>query len=221
MQALAKETPEIQRRIVDKVKKGQGLSVFHAQRIITKDEALNNIRILPDGKYTVIYADPPWNYNDKQGGTISKRYGAAEKHYPSMNLISLKSMDIQRLSAKNAVLFLWATSPLLPDALELCRAWDFQYKSAFIWDKIKHNMGHYNSVRHEMLLIATKGKCTPQIPKLFNSVQTIERTAKHSEKPEKFREIIDTLYPEGNRIELFRRGKPVKNWVVWGNEIAA
>ena len=112
---------------------------------------------------------------------------------------------------------MWATCPLLEDALELCKAWGFKYKAQFIWDKIKHNMGHYNSVRHELLLICTKGSCTPDNVKLFDSVQSIERT-EHSRKPEEFRQIIDTLYVHGSKIELFARGKAVDNWEVWGNE---
>ena len=103
--------------------------------------------------------------------------------------------------------------------MDLAKAWGFTYKAAFIWDKVKHNMGHYNSVRHELLLICTKGSCTPQHVKLFDSVQTIERT-KHSEKPEAFREIIDTLYPHGPRIELFAR-KSVKGWAAFGNQVEA
>lgn len=79
-------------------------------------------------------------------------------------------------------------------------------------------MGHYNSVRHELLLVCTKGSCTPENIKLFDSVQSIEKTSKHSEKPEEFREIIETLYPSGNRIELFAR-KKIDNWDSWGDEV--
>ena len=78
-------------------------------------------------------------------------------------------------------------------------------------------MGHYNSVRHEFLLIATKGSCTPEIRKLFDSVVSVERT-KHSEKPQIFRDIINTIYPNGKRIELFARQK-TEGWDVWGNEV--
>jgi len=67
------------------------------------------------------------------------------------------------------------------------------------------------------LLIATRGSCQPEVKKLFDSVQTIERT-RHSEKPEEFRQIIDTLYPTGKRIELFAR-KKAEGWDCYGNEI--
>ena len=127
-------------------------------------------------------------------------------------------MDIKDIADENAVLFLWATSPILEDAFRVINMWGFKYKASFVWDKIGHNMGHYNSVRHEFLLICTKGSCQPDNQKLFDSVQSIKRT-KHSEKPEEFRKIIDTLYPYGKRIELFGR-KRVENWGVYGNEVS-
>lgn len=202
--------------LLEKVASGE-IKGTEAFRQMKKDEVSSKIADLPDDKFTVIYADPPWSYNDKMGGEISDSYGAAEKHYPSMSMAELKALDIPKLAAQDAVLFLWATSPLLPDALELCMAWGFKYKAAFIWDKVKHNMGHYNSVRHEFLLVSTKGSCTPENVKLFDSVQTIERTEKHSQKPEEFRKIIETLYPSGKKIELFARVK-TDGWVGWGNE---
>jgi len=135
-----------------------------------------------------------------------------------MSLSELKALDIKNISADDSVLFLWATCPLLEDALELCKAWGFSYKANFVWDKVKHNMGHYNSVRHELLLICTRGSGTPEVSKLFDSVQVIERQ-EHSRKPEEFRTIIDTLYPSGPRVELFCRGDQPAGWKAWGNEI--
>lgn len=212
-EAIKRASPEIAR----KVETGE-ITPTEAQRQIKKAQVADKVAALPSGKYRIIYADPPWKYNDTQGGSISDSYGAAEKHYPSMSLSELSAIPIPSMSQDHAVLFLWATSPLLPDALRLGDAWGFKYKAAFIWDKVKHNMGHYNSVRHELLLICTKGSCTPDVVQLFDSVQSIERTGKHSEKPEEFRAIIDTLYPHGPRIELFRRGAAPNGWTVWGNE---
>jgi N6-adenosine-specific RNA methylase IME4 len=107
---------------------------------------------------------------------------------------------------------------LLEECFDVIRAWGFKYKTSFVWDKVKHNMGHYNSVRHELLLVCTKGSCTPDVPKLFDSVVSVERTAKHSEKPEVFREMIDTLYTTGRKIELFAR-KMTPGWETWGNQL--
>jgi N6-adenosine-specific RNA methylase IME4 len=175
---------------------------------------------LPDGKYRVIYADPPWKYGDGRTGDGMTATGA-EHHYPTMPLSELKELDVQGLAADDSVLFLWATVPLLEDALELADAWGFEYKAMFVWDKVKHNMGRYNSVRHEVLFVCTRGAGTPEVDRLFDSVQVIEKTKKHSEKPEEFRGIIDTLYPSGPRLELFRRGAAPDGWEVWGNETVA
>lgn len=170
----------------------------------------------PDGKFRIIYADPPWSYGDSRE-TLSGTTGAAH-HYPTMKTSDICKLPIKDLACENSVLFMWATAPLLEDALEVLKAWGFQYKAQFVWDKVKHNYGHYNSVRHELLFVCTRGSCTPDQHKLFDSVQEIERTEKHSEKPEEFRGIIDTLYPHGPRIELFRRGDAPEGWQTWGNE---
>jgi N6-adenosine-specific RNA methylase IME4 len=174
---------------------------------------------IPPGKYRVIYADPPWAYGDTMGGFSKNLPGydvSAEMHYPSMTIDQLCALPVCELADVNAVLFLWVTVPLMQDVFELIEAWGFEYKTNFVWDKIKHNFGHYNSVRHELLFVCTRGSCLPDNPKLFDSVVSIERT-EHSHKPEQFREMIDTLYPDGARIELFSR-KKVEGWEAWGNE---
>jgi len=213
VQQVAKQEPEKQKAIMEKLVTGEAKSVVDAHRLIKKEE-VHEVEELEesDKQYRVIYADPPWRYNDKRDGNTT----GAEDHYPTMSLQEICDMPIKELAEDNAVLFLWTTSPLLEDTFKVISAWGFKYKTSFVWDKIKHNMGHYNSVRHEFLLICTRGSCTPDNVKLFDSVQTIERT-EHSQKPEAFREIIDTLYTKGNKIELFSR-KNVDGWDVWGNQ---
>jgi len=174
--------------------------------------------IFPSGIYRVFYADPPWEY-----GQVIDKYGPAERHYATMTLDELCAMgpEVQAASTENAVLFLWSTSPKLRDAFTVADAWGFRYSGAmFIWDKVLHNYGHYNSVRHELLLICVKGSCTPDATELIDSVQSIERSGEHSEKPEEFRRIIDTLYPHGPRLEMFAR-KQAPGWVSWGAEAGA
>ena len=165
----------------------------------------------PSGKYRIIYADPPWKYGDQ----LTENYGATRFHYPAMSITDLCALPIKDLSEDNAVLFLWVTSPILDECWPVIKAWGFEYKTSFVWDKVKHNMGHYNSVRHEFLLICTRGSCLPDINKLYDSVVTIERSDKHSEKPKEFREMIDELYPNGERIELFARIE-TDGWKTWG-----
>lgn len=171
---------------------------------------------LPKGKYQVIYADPPWQYGQEQHGK-EEQETVLESHYPTMPTEDICKLPVTDLVADNAVLFLWTTSPKLFEAKQVIDAWGFDYKSSMIWDKVKHNVGYYVSVRHEFLLICTKGSCLPDSNKLIDSVQTIERSNRHSEKPERFYEIIEEMY-KGKKIELFSRNKR-KNWEVWGNQI--
>ena len=166
--------------------------------------------------FRVIYADPAWSYNDKQN---TPQLGGANKHYDTMTLKSLCELPVKNIAEKDSVLFLWVTSPLLEDSFKVVNSWGFKYKTSFIWDKVKHNMGHYNSVRHEILLVCTKGSCTPDNKKLYNSVQSIERNNNHSEKPIEFLNIIDDLYNYGNKLEMFCRKIKKDNWYGWGNEL--
>lgn len=167
---------------------------------------------LPPGKYRVIYADPPWSYGDK----LTDSYGGTQHHYPTMSLPELNAMPVRDLVADDAVLFLWATSPLLPDALDLAASWGFAYKASFVWDKLAHNFGHYQSVRHEFLLLCTAGKCLPDSDRLEPSVIRVKRTT-HSTKPQEARAMIERMY-RGPRIELFARTKHPE-WECWGNQL--
>lgn len=175
---------------------------------------------LPKGKYRVIYADPPWQYSSPQH-TTEEQETVLETHYPTMTLEEIEALPIEDMAHDNSVLFLWATSPLIFQIKEIIFAWGFDYKASFIWDKIKHNVGYYNSVRHELLLIATRGSCLPDSKKLHDSVISIERT-EHSRKPEYFRKVIDEMYipsrVRNDRIELFARAELPKHWDSWGNE---
>jgi len=171
---------------------------------------------LPDGKFSVIYADPPWEYAQEQHGK-ERQETVLETHYPTMPTEDICGLEIKKLAAENAVLFLWTTSPKLFEAKQVLEAWGFTYKSSMIWDKVKHNVGYYVSVRHEFLLICTKGSFLPESGKLIDSVQTIERT-EHSKKPDRFYEIIEEMYPSAKKLELFAR-QPRKNWKAWGNEV--
>jgi N6-adenosine-specific RNA methylase IME4 len=223
IEALAKEQPEEYEDLIDEIKNSEKTlspnTLFDAIKKSEKTKREEKNKSLPKAKlphdtYRVVYADPPWSYNDKQNTDV---LGGAEKHYPTMSIKELCEMELPKIE-DNAVLFMWTTSPLLEDAFKVISAWGFKYKSSFVWDKVKHNMGHYNSVRHEFLLVATKGSCTPDKKKLFDSVQSIERSEKHSQKPNEFRDIIDTLYTHGSKIELFSRHQ-ADGWDSFGNEI--
>jgi len=200
------------------LKPDQQNSIANRDQTITqvmRKETAERIRrevSLPDAKYRVIYADPPWPYWNSMppGSTEPKDY------YPVMPLADIFAMPIRDICEPNSVLFLWVTAPILEESFQVINAWGFSYKAFFVWDKVKHNMGHYNSVRHEVLLIATRGSGMPEVPKLYDSVVTQERGA-HSEKPEIFYEIIETLYPSGKKLEMFAR-KERNGWDAYGFE---
>jgi N6-adenosine-specific RNA methylase IME4 len=171
-----------------------------------------------EGTYRIILADPPWKYHCSQVNS------AEDHHYDSLNDTQLCNYrpgsgkrTVKELADKNAVLFLWVTAPMLERCFPIIEAWGFKYKTFFVWDKVKHNVGHYNSVRHELLLICTRGSCMPDTGKLIDSVQTIERSDKHSEKPEEFYDIIDAMYDHGRKLELFSRKARI-GWDADGNE---
>ena len=165
----------------------------------------------------MLYADPPWKYGDERQGLNG--YTAAVDHYPTMSLNEICDLPVSDLAHDNAVLFLWAPAPLLTEAVQVVQAWRFKYKTHFVWAKLKHNVGHYISVRHEDLLICTHGSCTPDSSTLPNSVQHIER-GKHSVKPVAFYDIIESMYTKGPYLELVRfawiwlflRGK-IQTWL--------
>lgn len=204
---LAKERPDL----AEQVRKGE-VKMTEAYRQMKRDEISKRVQ-LPESKFRVIYADPPWEYGNTQPDYQTEQ----RDYYPVMKLSDICAIPVRDITEEDAVLFLWVTSPILEESFQVIKSWGFKYKASFIWDKIKHNIGHYNSVRHEFLLVCTKGSCQPDVRKLFDSVQSIERT-EHSRKPEEFRKIIDTLYPLGKRIELFARGKVAEGWETYGNE---
>lgn len=206
---IARMEPERQKQIAEKLSSGSK-SVMDATRLVKRDEVHGTPEL--KGKHRVIYADPPWPY----ALTLSDNYGGAVNHYPSMTVEEIKLLPVKDIADDNCVLFLWATSPLLPAGLEVLNAWGFRYTASFVWDKVKHNVGNYNSVRHEFLLVGVKGSCLPEVGKLYDSVVSEERT-EHSVKPETFRGIIESLYPTGKKIELFARAQR-DGWTAWGNQ---
>lgn len=198
------------------------LRVVQEHRRDTRRQAMAEPGAFPGGLFRVLYADPPWQYGNNGVKSEADNYGTVERHYPTLPTIQICDLErdgrrVRDLALSDSVLWLWATAPMLPDALQVVSAWGFTYKTHFVWDKQRHNFGHYSSVQHELLLLGTRGSCLPDTDQKVASVVRAER-AEHSAKPERFRELIDLLYPHGPRLELFRRGEAPPGWHVWGNE---
>ena len=176
-----------------------------------------------EGRFRVVYADPPWLYHDQGVITETDNYGRAERHYPGMTIEELCKLSVEAHTAPDAALFMWVTAPMLyesPGPRDVMLAWGFTPKTGMVWDKVLNNFGHYVSVRHEHLIIATRGSGVPDHPTpMPDSVQTIRRSDVHSEKPAEFRDLIAQLY-NGPRVELFARQR-YDGWTSYGNQIMA
>lgn len=163
--------------------------------------------------YAVLYADPPWRFEPYSRDTGLDR--AADNHYPTLTLDELQALKVP--AANDAALFLWATNPMLPEAIALMAAWGFTYKTNFVWVKDRVGTGYWNRSRHELLLVGTRGRVpAPAYGEQYDSVIEAARE-RHSAKPAAAAEMIEDIFPNLARIELFARG-PRLGWEVWGNE---
>lgn len=159
------------------------------------------------GTFSVIYADPPWDY-----------MGELAVGYPCMSVKEICEMPINQISTDDAVLFMWCSSSLLPEALEVVNAWGFNFKTSAVWDKDFSGQGTYFRQGHEVLMIATRG-CVPEVPYDARPPSVLKfKRREHSRKPDELYQIIDRMYPELNKVELFCRGEPAQGWTGWGNE---
>jgi|1_EtaG_2_1085319.scaffolds.fasta_scaffold16790_2 N6-adenosine-specific RNA methylase IME4 len=167
---------------------------------------------VPEGKYGVIYADPPWRYDFAKAQSRQ-----IENQYPTMALDEICALPVQDLASPDCVLFLWATSPKLAEAFSVLDAWGFTYRTCAVWAKPQIGMGYYFRQQHELLLVATQGTPPPALESARPGSVHTESRGKHSKKPDWFRESITAMYPHVPRVELFAR-EQVKGWESWGNE---
>ena len=165
--------------------------------------------------YGVIYADPPWRYDNPPMGDLAR---SNEQHYPTLPLDQIKTLPVP--AADDCVLFLWATVPMLPEAIAVMLAWGFTYKSASTWVKDKAGTGYWVRGVVEHLLIGRRGNVPAPAPgDQFPGVIEAPRK-RHSEKPDIFAENIERLFPNVPKLEMFAR-KARTGWDVWGNEAPA
>lgn len=172
-------------------------------------------------QYSIIYADPPWDYKGQKqhAGPGSKTTGGAATHYGTMKLEQLKALDVPSVCAPDCLLFLWATSPHLDQAIELMKAWGFAWATvAFVWDKVRVNPGFYTMSQCELVLLGKRGRIpTPRGARNIRQYLQVKR-GRHSVKPEEVRVRIDAMFPEQAKLELFARER-VPGWAAWGDEV--
>lgn len=167
--------------------------------------------------YPVIYADPPWRFAVRSETTGREK--SAENHYPTMPTEEICGLlaNLGGVAARDAVLFLWATNPMLLDGLRVLQAWGFTYVHHWVWDKEIAGTGYWGRDCHELLLIGRRGDVPAPLPGTQPATVHRERKGAHSAKPDFFAEQIERLYPGISKIELFCRA-PRPGWDVWGFE---
>lgn len=165
---------------------------------------------------TVLVADCPWQPRDKLPG----KRGAAAK-YDTMAVEDLCALRIPDVGPR-AVLFLWRLASMQEEALRVVRAWGFDLKSEITWVKLtksgKHafNLGHYTRQCHEVCLIATRGSALPEVHDVRSVFEA--RAGRHSEKPSAFYRLVERMYPNSEKVELFARVAR-KGWTTLGNQV--
>lgn len=183
------------------------------QRQATQEMLIaQNPQSLPVSVYAVIEADPPWRYDFSRSDSR-----LVENQYPTLSVEEICALPVEEIATRDCVLFLWATSPKLPEAMRVMVAWGFEYKTCMVWVKDKIGMGYYARQRHEILLIGTRGNLpVPEPAHRPDSVIEAPR-GKHSAKPDESYSVIERMYPGLPKVELFSR-QPRNGWSAWGNQ---
>lgn len=174
-------------------------------------------------KYSTIYADPPWQFNNRTGKVAPEHKRLAR--YETMTADEIKALPVSDYAADPAHLYLWVPNALLPLGLEVMKAWGFEYKSNIIWHKVRKDgepdgrgVGFYFRNTTEILLFGIRGKMRTLQPgrKQVNILKTIKR--EHSRKPEEMYRIIEACSP-GDYLELFARHQR-EGWDAFGDEVS-
>ena len=170
--------------------------------------------------FEILYADPPWEYGNVQhNGKGRPTTGGAATHYPTMTIADLKRLDVPSITAPDALMFMWSSSPHLDQAVDLLRAWGFKWATVgFVWDKQRVNPGFYTMSQCELCLVGKRGRIpTPRGARNVRQFVSSLR-GEHSEKPAEVRTRIEAMFPTQSKIELFARVRS-PGWHAWGNEV--
>ena len=228
-QVVYSDPPWHYKRDFEKALKTMGIGFNNANKHYgdMSTEELKNLGIDP---YQVVYSDPPWFYNrdiDKanvKGHNGGKGIGI-NTHYESMSTEEISALPIKDIVAKDAACFMWTTDCHMPSALEIMKAWGFQYKTiAFIWikktknNKQIHMLAPWTLKGAEICLLGTRGAMTKY--RGANNIHQVHEAVRreHSRKPDIIRDEIARMFPECRKIELFAR-TAMPGWDAWGNEV--
>lgn len=165
--------------------------------------------------FGVIYADPPWRFETFSENGMDR---SADNHYPTMTTIDIVNLKVP--AADDCVLYLWATAPMLQEALDVMQAWGFSYKSQLVWVKDRVGTGYWFRNQHEILLVGVRGNIPAPAQGSQSSSVLNAPLGVHSAKPVEVAEMIEKFFPSTPKLELFCRS-PREGWTVLGNEAGA
>ncbi len=187
------------------------------------DETIDNFISFTDGKkYKTIYADPPWQFQNRTGKVAPEHKRLSR--YSTMTLDDIKALPVSDIADEKSHLYLWVPNALLPEGLEVMKAWGFEYKTNLIWEKVRKDgqpdgrgVGFYFRNVTEILLFGIKGDKNRTLQPGRSQVNLLRAMKReHSRKPDEFVSLIEACSP-GPRIELFARGNR-EGWDMWGNQ---
>jgi len=161
-------------------------------------------------RFSVILADPAWEYDFSKSDSRQ-----IENQYLPSTMEDMKRLRVP--ASEDSIIFMWATSPKLREALELMQAWGFEYKTCMVWVKDKIGMGYYARQKHELLLIGGKGRLELADPSIRPESVFFAPRNEHSAKPQEVYQIIETMYPTYNKLEMFAREER-EGWESWGDQ---
>lgn len=173
-------------------------------------------------RFGTVLIDPPWRFANSTGKIAPEHKRL--RRYNTMSFEEIAALPMDRLTLPQSHLYLWCPNALLPEALNIMRAWGFTYKTNVIWYKVRKDggpdgrgVGFYFRNVTEMILFGVKGKLRTLQPGRTQVNIMISRKEEHSKKPDSIYDLITRCSP-GPYLELFAR-KRVTGWQQWGNEV--
>lgn len=182
----------------------------------------NLLNFCTDKKYKTIYCDPPWRFQNRTGKMAPEHKRL--NRYETLSLEEIKALPIDKVSDDKCHLYLWVPNALLPEGLEVMKAWGFEYKTNLIWEKVRKDggpdgrgVGFYFRNVTEILLFGIKGAPNRTLDPARSQVNLIRsQKREHSRKPDEMVDLIERCSP-GPYLELFARGTR-RGWDMWGNQ---
>ena len=180
------------------------------------------LEFVGDKKYSTIYADPPWRFENRTGKMAPEHKRL--NRYSTMSLEEIEALPVSKIAADKSHLYLWVPNALLPDGLRVMEKWGFQYKSNLIWEKVRKDgfpdgrgVGFYFRNVTEILLFGIRGENNRTLDPARSQVNLIRSMKReHSRKPDEFVQLIHDCSP-GPYLEMFARGDR-EGWDMWGNQ---